>query len=338
MKNLNITFYASALLWLASCGTESRMIGEIDHKAPSMNINTPEVLIKPVIADLDIIQEKKSVTYEADLELNPSEFKSNAKASFLKEHNCDVIINPHYLKTTKIENSNVVGVTYVVSGFPATFKKIYQTEKLEESVRDYNTMNVDVKREDFTALDKVGKKGSELYLSLAGGNYSGVELGYFSDITKGVYYFGSVETYTANEQINFDITDAKNGNTNQRSSAFNMSSFSLGAGYRLPLTKHMNSSIFGGLNVANMAFNNPVTSFGNNYRIEGFTTIGLRAGVQFDQDIYRNISWFGKGFANIHFLPMVNSSAEGDGFEVSNVTLPEGGQLINYALGLRFRF
>jgi len=64
----------------------------------------------------------------------------------------------------------------------------------------------------------------------------------------------------------------------------------------------------------------------------------LRAGVQFDQDIYRNISWFGKGFANIHFLPMVNSSAEGAGFEVSNVTLPEGGQLINYALGLRFRF
>lgn len=337
MNKLNITFYTSALLWLASCGTESRVIGELEHKAPSMNINTPEVLIKPVIADLDIIQEKKSVTYEADLELNPSEFKSNAKARFLKEHNCDVIINPQYIKTTKIENSEVVGVTYVVSGFPATFKKIYQTEILEESVRDYNTMNVDVKREDFTVLDKVDKKGSELYLSLGIGNFSGVELGYFPDIAKGIYYFGSYETYEGSEEINFDFTE--DAITDRISSDFYMSSFSLGAGYRLPLTKHMNSSIFGGLNVANMSFYSPVEVFGRNYyRIEGFNTIGLRAGIQFDQDIYRNISWFGKGFANIHFLPMVSSSSEGDGFEVSNVKLPDGGQLINYALGLRFRF
>ena len=139
------------------------------------------------------------------------------------------------------------------------------------------------------------------------------------------------------EEIKFDITE--NAITNRTSTEFCMSSFTIGAGYRLPLTKHMNSSIFGGLNVANMSFYSPVEGFGgNNYRIEGFNTIGFRAGIQFDQDVYRNISWFGKGFANIHFLPMVSSSAEVDGFEVSNVKLPDGGQLINYALGLQFRF
>mgnify|MGYP000085114990 CR=1 FL=1 len=74
MKQLNVLLITGFLLVLSSsCRTQTRVIGERNQKSPEININTPDVLIKPLVADLDISQEKKTTSYLADLNLNMSE-------------------------------------------------------------------------------------------------------------------------------------------------------------------------------------------------------------------------------------------------------------------------
>jgi hypothetical protein len=343
MKHFNVLLIAGFLLALSSsCRTQSRVIGERNQKSPEINVNTPDVLIKPMVADLDISQEKKTSTYTADLNLNASEIKENAQAKFMDEHNCDIIINPVYKKITSMENSNVSKIEYEVSGFPATIKKIEQNETLSTAVYNYNQMNFDVKRDEFTYKDVYDVKGSELFLSLGSGSYSGIEIGYFPSISDGIWYYGSVESYTIEElntldiEVNFD----PDINIPSKNQDYSMTSFSLGAGYRADLNKRMSSNIFGGLNYSMLILENTLelpNSPTGTYRLNGVNTLGLRAGIGVDYALFRNILVFGKGFSNINLLNMSSDEIINGNDVKSEFDLSELSRL-NFAVGLKIRF
>lgn len=343
MKHFNVLLIAGFLLALSSsCRTQSRVIGERNQKSPEINVNTPDVLIKPMVADLDISQEKKTSTYTADLNLNASEIKENAQAKFMDEHNCDIIINPVYKKITSMENSNVSKIEYEVSGFPATIKKIEQNETLSTAVYNYNQMNFDVKRDEFTYKDVYDVKGSELFLSLGSGSYSGIEIGYFPSISDGIWYYGSVESYTIEElntldiEVNFD----PDINIPSKNQDYSMTSFSLGAGYRADLNKRMSSNIFGGLNYSMLILENTLelpNSPTGTYRLNGVNTLGLRAGIGVDYALFRNILVFGKGFSNINLLNMSSDEIINGNDVKSEFDLSELSRL-NFAVGVKIRF
>tara|TARA_B110000902_G_scaffold122571_1_gene143484 strand:+ start:175 stop:1206 length:1032 start_codon:yes stop_codon:yes gene_type:complete len=343
MKHFNVLLIAGFLLALSSsCRTQSRVIGERNQKSPEINVNTPDVLIKPMVADLDISQEKKTSTYTADLNLNASEIKENAQAKFMDEHNCDIIINPVYKKITSMENSNVSKIEYEVSGFPATIKKIEQNETLSTAVYNYNQMNFDVKRDEFTYKDVSDVKGSELFLSLGSGSYSGIEIGYFPSISDGIWYYGSVESYTIEElntldiEVNFD----PDINIPSKNQDYSMTSFSLGAGYRADLNKRMSSNIFGGLNYSMLILENTLELPNNptgTYRLDGVNTLGLRAGIGVDYALFRNILVFGKGFSNINLLNMSSDEIINGNDVKSEFDLSELSRL-NFAVGVKIRF
>ncbi len=343
MKKLNVLLIAGFLLALSSsCRTQSRVIGERNQKSPEINVNTPDVLIKPMVADLDISQEKKTSTYTADLNLNASEIKENAQAKFMDEHSCDIIINPVYKKITSMENSNVSKIEYEVSGFPATIKKIEQNETLSTAVYNYNQMNFDVKRDEFTYKDVYDVKGSELFLSLGSGSYSGIEIGYFPSISDGIWYYGSVESYTIEEfntldiEVNFD----PDINISSKNQYYSMNSFSLGAGYRADLNKRMSSNIFGGLNYSMLILENTLelpNSPTGTYRLDGVNTLGLRAGIGVDYALFRNILVFGKGFSNINLLNMSSDEIINGNDVKSEFDLSELSRL-NFAVGVKIRF
>lgn len=343
MKHFNVLLIAGFLLALSSsCRTQSRVIGERNQKSPEINVNTPDVLIKPMVADLDISQEKKTSTYTADLNLNASEIKENAQAKFMDEHSCDIIINPVYKKITSMENSNVSKIEYEVSGFPATIKKIEQNETLSTAVYNYNQMNFDVKRDEFTYKDVSDVKGSELFLSLGSGSYSGIEIGYFPSISDGIWYYGSVESYTIEElntldiEVNFD----PDINIPSKNQDYSMTSFSLGAGYRADLNKRMSSNIFGGLNYSMLILENTLelpNSPTGTYRLNGVNTLGLRAGIGVDYALFRNILVFGKGFSNINLLNMSSDEIINGNDVKSEFDLSELSRL-NFAVGVKIRF
>tara|TARA_B110000208_G_scaffold154699_1_gene187400 strand:+ start:415 stop:1446 length:1032 start_codon:yes stop_codon:yes gene_type:complete len=343
MKHFNVLLIAGFLLALSSsCRTQSRVIGERNQKSPEINVNTPDVLIKPMVADLDISQEKKTSTYTADLNLNASEIKENAQAKFMDEHSCDIIINPVYKKITSMENSNVSKIEYEVSGFPATIKKIEQNETLSTAVYNYNQMNFDVKRDEFTYKDVYDVKGSELFLSLGSGSYSGIEIGYFPSISDGIWYYGSVESYTIEEfntldiEVNFD----PDINISSKNQYYSMNSFSLGAGYRADLNKRMSSNIFGGLNYSMLILENTLelpNSPTGTYRLNGVNTLGLRAGIGVDYALFRNILVFGKGFSNINLLNMSSDEIINGNDVKSEFDLSELSRL-NFAVGVKIRF
>ena len=343
MKKLNFLLLAGFFLALSSsCRIQSRVIGERNQKSPEINVNTPEVLIKPMVADLDISQEKKTSTYTADLNLNASEIKENAQSKFMDEHGCDIIINPVYRKTTSMENSNISKIEYEVSGFPATIKKIEQNETLSTTVYDYNRMNFDVKRDEFIYKDVSDVKGSELFLSLGYGNYAGIEIGYFPAISNGIWYYGSVESYNLEEKntldakINFnDVAEIQRNNN-----VFSMTSFSLGAGYRADLNKRMSSNIFGGFNYSMLSLENTYEAPNNPsgvYRLNGVNALGLRAGIGVDYAIFRNILVFGKGFSNINIANISSDEITNGNDVTSEFDLSELSRL-NYAVGLKIRF
>ena len=346
MKQLNVLLITGFLLVLSSsCRTQTRVIGERNQKSPEINLNTPDVLIKPLVADLDISQEKKTTSYLADLNLNMSEIKQNAQAKFMDEHNCDVIINPVYKKVTTVENSNITKIQYEVSGFPATIKKIEQNDILSETVYDYNKMNFDIKRDEYTYKDESIVNGSEVFLSLGSGSYSGIEIGYFPEVSNGIWYYGSVESYNTDEQtLGVDVT-YDNGTKAQLPwgggpLTFNMSSISLGAGYRAELNKRISSNIFGGLNYGMLKLDEQIDIQNiptGTYLLNGLNTIGIRAGIGVDYVIFRNIQVFGKGFANLNLLKLSSDEIKAGDDVKSDFDLSEI-SLVNFALGIKLRF
>lgn len=342
MKKLNFLLLAGFFLALSSsCRIQSRVIGEKNQKSPEINVNTPDVLIRPMVADLDISQEKKESIYEADLNLNMSEIKQNAQAKFMEEHGCDVIINPVYRKITTLENSNVSKINYEVTGFPATIIKIKQTDTLSRSVYNYNQMAFDIKRDEFIYKDIDDIKGSELFLSLGSGNYSGIEIGYFPYISDGIWYYGSVENYNTDDNTidltaNFnDVFEIPNNNL-----PFSMTSFSLGSGYRANLNKRISSNIFGGVNYSMLTLENAFRNQNNpggDYILSGVNTLGIRAGIGIDYVLFRNLQVFAKGFSNINLYNMSDDVIT-DGDDVNSTFNLDNLPRLNYAVGCKFRF
>lgn len=321
---------------LASCQSFNGLTQVIKTKEPTMDINTPTVLIKPVLADLDIADAQKATLYTVDLSLSSAQRIENAKDFFLKSNNCDLIVNPKYVIVESTINRKVSGVTIEVTGFPATYKKVYQVDKLDESVLTYNTLNVQVKSDNFISKNVLIKEGSEFFVSLGGGTFAGVEVGYFLNVDKPIYLYGTFENYPIAPslgEVNVTVEQPNGATRSYRENPWLMNSVSLGGGYRVSSSRRLATAVFGGLNFTTV----PLDSYISLYNSTGvkdvysFTFTGIRLGFDVDRKLTRNMSLFLKGFYNQN-LGSTRPSLEG-GDMVKSVSINTG--KLNFGLGLR---
>jgi len=322
---------------LASCHSFNGLTQSVETKEPTMDINTPTVLIKPVLADLDIADAQKTTVYTVDLDLSSAERIENAKDHFLKTNKCDLIVNPRYVMVEKSANAKVSGVTIEVTGFPATYEKVYQVDKLDESVFTYNTLNVQVKSDNFISKNIMKKEGSEFFISLGGGTYAGIELGYFPDVDKPIYFYGTFENYPfapENGEINVTIEDP-NGIYQYTVYPSLMSSVSLGVGYNVANSRRLATAVFGGLNFTSVPLYDSFRLYNSTtgeYRdVSSMMFTGIRMGCDVDRKLTRNLSLFLKGFYNQN-LGSSRPAANG-GEKVTSASINTG--KLNFGLGLR---
>ena len=323
---------------LASCQSFNGLTQVVKTKEPTMDINTPTVLIKPVLADLDIADAQKTTRYTVDLSLSNAQRIENAKDFFLKSNNCDLIVNPRYVTVESTINTKVSGVTIEVTGFPATYKKIYQVDKLDETVLTYNTLNVQVKSDNFMSKNVLRKEGSEFFVSLGGGTFAGVEVGYFLDVDEPLFFYGSFENYPLAPlygEVNVTIEQPSGTITADRDYPWLMNSISLGGGYRVSNSRRLATSVFGGLNVTAVSLDSyiPLYSSAGVTDVYSFTFTGIRLGFDVDRNLTRNISLFLKGFYNQN-LGSTRPSVDG-GDKVKSVSINTG--KLNFGTGLRVR-
>lgn len=127
------------------------------NRQAEANANTPPVINKPILADLDISMTRATVEYKTTnvdmgvstietkgkktsaittgLSSLKNEAKNRAQFFFMSEHNCDFLIDPIYtVQVESVSESNVVNFTVTISAFPARYKKFSQPDSLPKSI------------------------------------------------------------------------------------------------------------------------------------------------------------------------------------------------------------
>lgn len=114
------------------------------------------VLVKPIIAELDIAKERASATYvfnsdslgisnqEYTLSSNDKETAKNfAKFKLIQENNCDYILDPiYYISTVNSDDQNSLEISVSINGYLARYKSFYQPDSLPSSIKEANKLNI----------------------------------------------------------------------------------------------------------------------------------------------------------------------------------------------------
>lgn len=135
MKNIYL-FIAVSILFLASCTSQHAITTK------TADIYGAGVIQKPVLADMEVKEEKTSATINARGKRINDDLKNQAVAEAVKKSNADVLVEPRFESTIKGRK-----ITLTVTGFPATYKN-FHTIKQDEvellkagKVQQVNTMD-----------------------------------------------------------------------------------------------------------------------------------------------------------------------------------------------------
>lgn len=116
MKKIILIFISS--LFVVSCTTTK------SGTAKTLDIVGPGVIHKPVIADLDVNQEKVSKTVELKNVLSLDAAKNEAVRDLLNEKNADILVEPTFDSSTKMGKT-----TLTVHGWVANYKNFRPVEE-----------------------------------------------------------------------------------------------------------------------------------------------------------------------------------------------------------------
>lgn len=341
MKFLNSgVFVFTSLLILSSCTTNRESIKSTAHREPVMSTHETGMVVKPVVADLEINNEKQSVVYTADLRLPASVLNNNAMKLFMEKHKCDYIIDPVFARSTIIENSQLNTIEITLTGFPASYKKIYQVDELPQSVKDFAEINLPVKRTDYLTLQENERSGTpfgmefSVGLGFGGGLIAGGLIDYaFSP--NGIHGYFATELYSGQGQIN--LRTSFNNQIEETSGAFSsMSAFSIGAFKEKSFSPRFKIRGAAGLNFITLNYDQSIVN--NTFRtsVDGLSNIGLRFGAGLDYSILSGVSIIGRAHANIGLLNL-NKQSGTNTTTVDKVSFNDF-PLVNLSAGLRFDF
>jgi hypothetical protein len=327
-----------AAIILASCSVQKEVYRKQEAKNPSLNTHATGVVLKPIVADLDISKEKKTITYKADINLPMSDLKANATRVFLETHKCDYIIDPQFVRTSTSSHGLVKEVEYVLTGFAATYTKVYQVDSLPKSVIEYAQIQLPVERVEFSTLND--RTLSSLGLEFASGlTFAGAQIDY-APVVGGFRYYVGLENYfiadgSAWVTVTFD--EVVNGNA-LGLSAFNstMTAFSIGAFNEKEVGRRVKIRGGAGLNVLDIQFSESLVNITQRTSYDGARSIGLRFGGAIDYTIFPGFSLIGKAHSNIGLFNSIKQSGERT-FETEAIEF-ENIPLVNFSLGARFTF
>lgn len=135
MKKINL-LVALSIAFMTSCTTQHAITTK------TADIYGAGVIQKPVLADMEVKEEKISATINARGKSINDDLKNQAVAEAVKKSNADVLVEPRFESTIQGRR-----ITLTVTGYPATYKN-FHTIKQDEvellkagKVHQVNTMD-----------------------------------------------------------------------------------------------------------------------------------------------------------------------------------------------------
>lgn len=137
----------------ASCSTTK------SGTSKSLDIVGPGVIHKPVIADLDVKQQKVSSTATFSQVKSMANVRNEVIRKALKENNADVLVEPSFESVTKNGKTELT-----VTGWPASYKNFRQIEEKDLKLLEVKPNLLQKAEVNETTVEK--KKNTGLLITL----------------------------------------------------------------------------------------------------------------------------------------------------------------------------
>lgn len=326
------------LSFITSCTLERKITTKKSIHNPRVEVAESKLYIRPVVADLKIGSEKKSVEYTADLKIPLSEIQSNALNLFLIQHNCDYVVDPIYTEVTTIDNSKLNSIVLKVTGYPATYDKLYQVESLPNSVVQSAQINLPVKRTDFINEYKENTIGKSLGLEFIPLGSRLFQIDYSKTVDGMHYYFSAEFDELGNSQeVKVDFSySVGSGKQDFSEYASQYRNFSFGVFKNKEITNHLKFRGVIGMNLGRTFFPYSVNLDSNT--LLGLRTLGLRFGTGVQYELLNGIYLMGRINAD---LSLRNGIIQDGAVKstITNLSTSNSGLFkVGYGIGLRFEF
>jgi len=123
-KKTIVCLSATVLLTAVSCKTISR---SQTSDSDFLKVTKQPIFQKPLVCDLDVAQNKKSIQVTFD-NVTLEEAKERALAEFIKNQNCDLVVQPFFTTSTASVDATRSQTVVILTGHAATYRNIRNME------------------------------------------------------------------------------------------------------------------------------------------------------------------------------------------------------------------
>jgi len=333
-----LAFALTAVILLASCSNTEMLIRKTNSHDAITEVNATGMVMRPIVADLDIDANRKSNEYSGDVKLPMADLKQNAIAAFKDEHGCEYIVDATFETTRKLKRKVVQEIIIKVSGFPAQYTNLYQVDSLPKSVGQYAMLMKDEQRVDY--LNEITVTEDLIGLEFSAGNYLGMQVDFPVTLQSlETRAFVAIDGY-GDESIPNNVAVSINSSTNAEVYTSNTdiqgaSSFAFGLMHQIPASKNANFRLVGGLNIDSYEFYD-ISEPGGSVSFDSAALLGLRLGGGLDVKLFRSLYGVGKLHKNVSLLRFIGKDGVGD-IDIADFEV-EGANSWNFGVGLRFVF
>lgn len=314
MKNNLLLFFVGANLLLFSCRSSKIDIVDTEARKYELYSQNTALLTRPLIADLEVDEERKDIEFVGPLSLSIRDLKDNATAKFLETYDCDYVADPVFKVSKKVRNNFTKEIKINLSGFPVSYTNIYQVDTLPESISQYSEVNKEIDR--ITYYNSIDKEQVVWGVEARYGEYLGVQVDFpLSEFTR---FYVSFEKVDAPWNFTADIFEDRASDPYTGSGdGLNYFSLSTGVFNETPVADYLKLRY--GLGINGTAYNlNGDFVANNQINFEKIYSVGLRLKAGVEIPLFSNFSLIGQAHYNLDALNIVFSEDPG---EVPNAAL-----------------
>lgn len=339
-KLLNLSSFFLMII-LTGCSIHSESTTSNYSKRPDVQAKEVGLVIKPLVADLEVINERKIVVYKVDLKLPNSTINDNAMKLFLETFECDFVVDPKFVKKTIVTNSKTSEIEITLSGFPAKYKKIYQVDSIPKSVMQYSSLVLPIKTVDYLSSYSSDVTGNNLGLEFlyGGAGYVGAQIDFAPNIKK-MHFFASFENFVSenDENVKFNYYSPGESVGVERNSSYNnVVMYSAGFFYEKEIMRNFKIRGLSGVSYSTLSLLNPSINGTDQTQIDGFNIIGLKVGGVLDYSLIKGFSIIGKAQSNINLYNSLIQSGKANVDKYDGLTIDKY-PIVNFSVGVRFSF
>ena len=329
------------LFGVISCGPTKFISKSTIAKQNDLEVTKPGVLIKPLMADLEVTTERKTVVYKGPVNLSISDLKNNAMQLFLETNKCEYVLDPIFTINKTVENKKLTAIEIKLTGLSATYKKIYHVDSLPKSIGQYSK-SLNPLNSNLNYYNSIEEIQDNTGVELLYGNYAGIQIDRPLPSNQSIRIYVAADYIgEAASSIKADL-EFKSGTSNSEINGgpFNQSNISFGASKEFGFTPKLNFRLLGGLNYAIYTSKNTMGT--NNINVNHMGSLGLRFGAAIDLKLANRLYLVGKfhsnlGLFNLAFASDINENTNNPINSVKNISF-EGLKSTYTGIGLRFLF